>query len=396
MPEPDSHPEAAGFAVSIVSDPDALDALRAPWTELLAESESGSPFLTWEWMSTWWRIYGRGHLRIVLVRDPDGRLVGLAPLQVVWRRVLRLARWQAATFVGHGGDVTSEHLDVIVRRGFETVVADAVFDSLHDDPAIAQIDLQPFRADSLVLPRLQMRWSALPGVVKRTTVSWCPFVVLPKSRADFVASRSRNYRKKLGEYERRMAKGLNPTLRRARTPDDVHGDLDGLMRLHQARWGQASRAFRSEAYRRFHAAFASLMLEAGALRLFTLESEGQALAAIYCLQYGRRYYYYQAGREPARADARVGLVLMNRVLQEAIDDGATVFDFLSGREPYKYRWAADEFTNDRLAVWRSRRVHLQAELGRMVVRLRSIPRRLRRVMARAPAAVTGQRHRTDG
>ena len=45
----------------------ALANLRTEWDALLALSASRTIFLTWEWLSAWWRAYGTpGDLRILL------------------------------------------------------------------------------------------------------------------------------------------------------------------------------------------------------------------------------------------------------------------------------------------------------------------------------------------
>ena len=46
--------EHRGWSVEALDDR-ALDELRGEWEELLAASPSASVFLTWEWLSTWWR-----------------------------------------------------------------------------------------------------------------------------------------------------------------------------------------------------------------------------------------------------------------------------------------------------------------------------------------------------
>jgi CelD/BcsL family acetyltransferase involved in cellulose biosynthesis len=115
--------------------------------------------------------------------------------------------------------------------------------------------------------------------------------------------------------------------------------MDELIELHLKRWGQGSRAFRTEKYIKFHKRVSSLFLEKGWLRLFFLKQEDKMLAGIYCFYHNNRYYYYQSGRDPEYAKYRLGMVLLNEVLREAISEEAIEFDMLSGDELYKYRWA---------------------------------------------------------
>src|SRR6516164_9430870 len=67
--------------------------VESDWSRL-AES-AGSPFLTWEWASTWWRHFGAGELRLVGCRA-EGRLLAILPLYRGAGRV------RALRFLGHG------------------------------------------------------------------------------------------------------------------------------------------------------------------------------------------------------------------------------------------------------------------------------------------------------
>ena len=39
---------------------------REQWEELLRAGETDTVFLTWEWQRTWWEVFGRGRLLLVV------------------------------------------------------------------------------------------------------------------------------------------------------------------------------------------------------------------------------------------------------------------------------------------------------------------------------------------
>jgi CelD/BcsL family acetyltransferase involved in cellulose biosynthesis len=186
------------------------------------------------------------------------------------------------------------------------------------------------------------------GRTSRADDSVCPVLPLPATAAEFLGSRSKNYRKKFREHALRCHRELGVTVRRTSSATELEQDMDALVALHNKRWQGSSRAFRSARYSEFHQRLARLMLAAGRLRLFSLEKDGRALALLYCFAHDRRYSFYQGGRDPDYARYRVGLVLMHNVILQAIHEGATVFDFLRGVEDYKYRWATTESRNERV------------------------------------------------
>ncbi len=55
--------------------------LAPQWNLLLKESAADTIFLTWEWVSNWWNVYGEDKkLRIMAVRDDTKGLVAIAPM----------------------------------------------------------------------------------------------------------------------------------------------------------------------------------------------------------------------------------------------------------------------------------------------------------------------------
>ena len=121
-----------GLRIEPVFEPDQFRVLGQEWNALLAASPADTIFLTWEWISTWWDVYGTdSRLYVLAVRDDDGTLVGIAPLRIRKRsRLGGLVRLRSVEFIGTGGDVTPEYPDLIARPGFDVAVADAVADVL--------------------------------------------------------------------------------------------------------------------------------------------------------------------------------------------------------------------------------------------------------------------------
>ena len=349
--------------VDRVDDEPGFRALAPEWDLLLEASSARNLFLSWEWVSLWWAIYGRGdRLHVLVARDGDGRLLGVAPLKKRRLSVFGVGLGDVVEFIGAGGDVTPERLDFIVRRGAEEQVAAAMVESLYEDPTVAGLDLKPLADTSSIRPwllvALQGRGTHPPG---ETLHSVCPVLTLPATWEDFQLGRSRNYRKKIGEYQRRCARDFDATVRLSTTPTELDRDMSVLIDLHARRWNGASRAFRTPEYIDFHRRFAARLLAAGRLRLFVLEARDGPLAALYCFTQDGRYYFYQSGRDPERSRHRPGLVLMHAAIQQAIAEGAEVFDFLSGGESYKYIWAGEEQGSVQLQQWRTAPARLAAQ-----------------------------------
>ncbi|HIQ20046.1 MAG TPA: GNAT family N-acetyltransferase, partial [Planctomycetes bacterium] len=178
--------------------------------------------------------------------------------------------------------------------------------------------------------------------VRRRPGPSCWRIELPARWSDYLATLSKQRRKKLRRLER-MAAGSGPF--RARSvhsrEDLLHGQRI-LIQLHQRRWeaqGQPG-CFASARFRRFHCEVMSRLLEAGQLRLDWLELDGQPVAAEYQLTGAGVVYAYQSGMEPKAANHSPGTLSTLLALRRSIAEGFRAYDLLRGDEPYKSQWAA--------------------------------------------------------
>lgn len=326
--------------INLLTDSSAFQKMKGEWNALLKESESDNVFLTWEWLYTWWDIYGKtSELNIIVVRDPSGGLVGIAPFKISMRKSLGIGRVRVLEFIGCGGDVTTEYLNIIAKRGWESIVYNKVAESIFQNRSWEKVDLRHFSSTSFVLPAfigfLKQRGTAYR--IERSSI--CPSVALTKSWDEYLSVKSFNFRKKTKEYLRRSRRDLNTHLILCDSSETLQSSIDELIALHMKRWGRRSQAFKTGQYLSFHRKVSGLFMEKGWLRLFFLMQGEKPLAGIYCFFYNNKYYYYQSGRDPKYSKYRLGNVLLSKTIAAAINEGADEFDFLTGDEAYKLRWA---------------------------------------------------------
>ena len=309
-----------------------LDPLRAVWTKLAERSRN--LFGTWEWASTWWRHFGQDRpLHLTVVRRGT-EPVGLLPLYRWQRGPVAVLR-----FVGHG---PADELGPVGDPDDAVPLARALRRSLH------RLDADLLLAEQL--PRGQ-DWGALLGG-RRLAEEASPLVRFDAGGWEaYLRARSGNFREQVRRRARKLAREHRVAYRLSDGSGDLDHDLDLLFQLHGARWSGTPTNFRADAA--FHRAFAPVAAEQGWLRLWFLEVDGAPVAALYGFRYAGVESYYQAGRDPALDDYRVGFVLLAHAIRQAADDGIGEYRLLRGAEGYKLRFAVADPGLETVAVGRS-------------------------------------------
>jgi len=326
--------------VTRISSAAALSSMREEWSELLQSSESDGLFLTWEWVQSWWRCLGGGSRLFLLAVRAGPQLVALAPFALRGASLLRTPPLRCLTLLG-SGTVGSDHLDLIVRRGWEAEALGALGGALADEGVLLALTRVREGSSAAAVATLLAQRGWIREAARGET---CPIALrppggFPEYLAGLGAQHRATFRRKLGKLQRRFAVRFEL----ARTEEERRRALAILIDLHQRRWksrGQ-SEAFCSAGLRAFHQELGALALERGWLRLFVLRLDGRPVAALYGFRYGRIFSFYQSGFDPDFAKESVGLVSMGLALESAFDEGAAAFDLLHGDEPYKFHWARD-------------------------------------------------------
>ncbi len=339
-----------------------LDAARLDWDQLALRA--GSVFGTWEWADAWQRHLGVGApLQIVVARRADGHPFALLPLFIARERPLRVLR-----IVGAG---PADELGLLCAPEDRAAAARAVADKLR-----RLIGRSGFFLAERIWAEHALAAPFGAQVVHHNSSSVLP---LSGSFEDFLAARSRNFRSQVHRRERRLAREHQLVFRLTTDPDRLVGDMRTLIALHGARWSNGESTAFAGARAAFHLDFAGAALECGWLRLWTMELDGNPVAAWYGFRYGGIENYYQAGRDPSLKQLDIGFVLLCHTIRCAFEDGLREYRFGLGDESYKNRFAEHDPGLDTLAIAIGTRGQLAAAALRGVLglspRLRGIVRR---------------------
>jgi CelD/BcsL family acetyltransferase involved in cellulose biosynthesis len=326
-----------GLHIQEVTTTEALEELRPEWSALWARCPTATPFQSPEWLIPWWRYIGTGELWTLALRY-RGHLVGLAPLYIYKKPD------SSEREVFLVGIATSDYLDALFECDFTSHGTAAVF--AHLDAARHRwdvSDLQQLRRESpLLQATIPQGWQE-----EVSTQESCLVLTLPAGADELPELIPYRLRRNLGYYWRRAEKAGPVRVKRA-DENDVDDLLESLFQLHSARWSSRGLAgvLAPAAVRKAHQETAPALLSLGILRLYTLSLADRLVAVLYGFTHSmagkRRSYAYLSGFDPAFAWLSPGTLLFDHSIREAIREDAAEFDFLRGREAYKYHWRPHE------------------------------------------------------
>ena len=309
-------------------EPGAMGGIVEPWLEL-ARQRNGSYFQTPDWILAWWeRLAREPDTRLAIWRSPSGEpssIVAVSRERLPLHRALPLA---SPVFVNAGsGHGAADHCDPLVSPGDEDDVRGWLADTV-DGTTLLLRSVGP--ATGPVVPP-----SARPI---ETYV--CPRLTL--SPGDEVG-RSSNFRRQLKSYRRRLARdGVAFEWKR---PGQV-GDsvLRVLFDLHRRRRGGDASSFSPD-----QIAFHRSLIERGdrtrGPAAVVARHHDRPIGVLYGFRWADTFYAYQKGWDPAWERRSLGSVLLHEAIVSSRSDGARIFDFLRGAEPYKYRFGASDVVN---------------------------------------------------
>jgi CelD/BcsL family acetyltransferase involved in cellulose biosynthesis len=325
-----------GLTVHASHDPARLAALEGEW-RALHDGAAASPFLSFEWLSSWWRCFGaRRSLWLLEARDGAGALAGL--LALCGRPGLAFRRWQLLGN-GVGG---ADGLDALARPADAPAIRDALARALVGNAAewdALELEDLPCGSPLVGVLRAAAVQRGLPVRVERRFA--CPGFAVQGSFEEHLARIRR--RETYGRRVRWLARQPGFRIEVATAVGEAGPAMEDFLRLHRLRWAAegGSYGIPPGAPEAFHRLLAPRLAARGWLRLYRLFVGDAAIAGVYGIELGRRFYYYQSGYDPAWSARSPGLVLVGRTVADAYARGLGDYDFLRGEEAYKLDWSSD-------------------------------------------------------
>jgi CelD/BcsL family acetyltransferase involved in cellulose biosynthesis len=284
-------------------------------------------------------------------------------------------------FLGNGY-VGSDYLDLIVRRGCESETRQAFASALANKHLV--LDWTQLRRGSCAAAGVAADLSERNWSVSETVTNTCPFIPLAGiSWETYMATLGAEHRYNFNRKWKRINREYSVQFEQVRAEEQCRESMDLVIELHNMRWRDrgGSDAFHTVGLAGFHREFSRLALKRGWLRLYVLRLNRQPAACVYGFLYGRTFYFYQSGFDPAYHRQSAGLVSMGLSIKNAVEEGAEEYDLLHGNEEYKSHWSRESRELGRLELYPP------GGVGRICRRSVELERASRRIARRVLASV---------
>jgi CelD/BcsL family acetyltransferase involved in cellulose biosynthesis len=332
------------FYTEVIHNLEELRIYSTEWNQLLLKSNKGF-FLTWEWVSTWWEFFGENSLLfVIVVKDANGKLVGIAPLKISPRKIFGVVPVRMVEFVGYGSPVSPEYLDFIVPgQNYGEIVTEIVSALMNNKRSWDILVLSDVDENSPVLPLLRRLFSEKNMLVWQRAFNVCPYLKLPSTWNELLNSYSHSMRGAIRATRRKLESSCAV---RFVIVDDITSlpqtfeRAAGLHNLSRQKKGERG-SFSKKDYLAFHLKLSQIIANKGWLYLAFLEIDQRPVAFRYGFLYEQKYYDYQTGYDPEFEKYRVGWATLGYIMEDLITRSVREYDFLRGGHGYKWRWARE-------------------------------------------------------
>jgi CelD/BcsL family acetyltransferase involved in cellulose biosynthesis len=328
------------ICVRVIESTGEWQAIAPEWSALVDRCPGATPFQRPEWLLPWWRSWGSGELFVLEFRI-EGRLAGLMPMFI--------HPWNGCRQVTLAGNGMTDFLGLIAEQERAMQCANLAFETVARNRERWDLcDWQDLAANSTLLTASPFGLEVWP-----IPHEYCTRTKLPGNAEELNEKLPHGLRRSIRVARRRLERSSD--LRFETECHDDHAEIaHELIALHERRWaiqGGPESMLDTARAQAFLIEAVQQMAGSGRLRMYTMRYDGQRIAIVFGVLDRARLFGYITGFDPAYARFSPGSLVLDYAMREAIGEGARSWEFLRGREPYKYLWGAEDVPKYRMYAW---------------------------------------------
>lgn len=308
--------------------------LESVWNVLLYQTDADFPFLTFEWLSCWWKSFGNaGKLLILLVQD-EQETIGLAPLMFTSLR-MRGILLKAVTFIAN---YHSNRTAFILKNKHEEIIS-AIFEFLKSNYKFDLIYLEMIEENTNTVNALNkvLDKEKYKFVVKSSCNS--PYIVIKQGWDDYYKERLKKLRDDIRYGTNLLKKNHKFEFKKFIGNDQkVFSDI---LKVSQNTWQfKNNTAIASHACTvQFYRDLAEVCARKEWLNLYMLKINNEPAAFEFILNYKKKAYLLKTGFNERFRRFSPGILLLANSIKDSFNYCLKEYDLLGESDSYKMRWA---------------------------------------------------------
>jgi len=346
----------------VISTTEDFFSLKTKWNELTKICKVGTPFLTWEWMYTWWQIYNEIDTELsILVYESADNLVGVAPFYIRSKKAYFSHR--TVHFLGTGEkeekEVSSEYLDILIHPSFsqDEIIIKQVFEYFLDrSDRCIKFEFSRVLESSTLLRYLATQSGNKLSVAK----SLCGYrycLKLPNAWNDYISSLKSTRRRSIIAALKNFDGDNKVRIKFLRDYQEIKVELKNLVNLHTKYWNHKGKkgAFYSREFCEFIERISQSFFHLKLLHVMSIKYDNYTIAVIYSFLMNDTLYYYQSGFDLVENKKSLGIYAHSENIKNSISSSIKQYDFmLGGPVSYKERYGCDKYKMYNIKIYTSR------------------------------------------
>jgi CelD/BcsL family acetyltransferase involved in cellulose biosynthesis len=323
--------------IELVTTHEQFKQLAPVWNETLAVSDIDIPFMTFEWFSSWWEVYGKKNDLLIFVFREAGEIVALAPLLRTKGTFMGLP----VRIIGFIDNNHAARVGLIVRKevpGLMHALLEYLRRSQYRYDLVVFNAVEKNSATERYL-RNTLAAHAMPCIMAKGKDS--PYIRVEGTWEDYYKSRSKNVRHKLNRIGNAL-KRQGPYEIADYTGKDLDRGVAEMLAISRHSWKYANKTaiISNRDNIVFFSRLANVMAVRGWFRLWVLMINNEPAAFQYALQYKGKLYGIKTDFDEKFSAVCPGKILAKHIVQRCFEEGLKEFDLLGQNESYKMEWTS--------------------------------------------------------
>lgn len=345
------------YQAQVIRSLETFAVVREEWDGFINALGTQNLCMSHGWLSIWLGHFPPKQLLILMIRDAQGQLVGLAPLQIkpsrngLTHRILQSVEWVCTN------PTVFDWMQFLVHpQADESAVVKTIAAVLQQE-RWDLIDLK-FCLSQAQLTQLaqELPMASTDGVTQNNAI---PYITLPETLPEYEAMRRKKTRLEVNRHNNRFAKefGYPPKLTFISSSEESDALLTRFFSGHIKYWMERGQKSDFQRFPKLYD-FYKDMLRYSHTEFQT--GEPQLLLSVltigdYQLSYhlgfwqGHSYLSHLTNFNQGFRSYSPGTIHMDKLVFETLDRGGSEFEFGRGDEPYKTMW-----TQTKKPLWQLR------------------------------------------